>query len=210
MQSRSDATAADFSTDLVITTLPWGAVPGHVVEVGPIPSDEDIDAIRAAVARLRRRRRRRALAHDLLGFFDPALFLRGLEATDAEGAIRELGARMVREGVIDEDHVAGVIERERLSSTAFTEWLAVPHSMSMTARRTAIAVALLDAPLAWGDQAVRIVALVAFSEEERARFQAVFERFVELFSDRLVVRRLLERATGYAEFIEELTRALEL
>jgi lichenan operon transcriptional antiterminator len=207
--TRSDATADEFTTDLVITTLPWPAPPAHVVVVRPLPSDEDIDAIRSAVARVRRRRRRRALAHDLLGLFDPALFVRRLDATDADGAIRELGGLMVREGVIDEAHVDGVIERERLSSTAFTEWLAVPHSMSMTARRTAIAVALLDAPLPWGDQAVRIVALVAFSEEERGSFQAVFERFVELFSDRLVVRRLLERATGYAEFVDELLRVID-
>lgn len=207
--TRSDATPEEFTTDVVITTLPWAAPPAHVVVVRPLPSDEDIDAIRAAVARVRRRRRRRALAHDLLGFFDPALFVRRLDATDADGAIRELGGLMVREGVIDEAHVEGVIERERLSSTAFTEWLAVPHSMSMSARRTAIAVALLDAPLAWGDQAVRIVALVAFSEEERGSFQAVFERFVELFSDRRIVRRLLDRATGYAEFVDELLRVID-
>ena len=207
--TRTDVEPAGLAADLVVSTVPWEARPSNVVIVQPIPTEADVDAVRGAVSRIRRQRRRRAITDELLLYFDDALFFRDLEETDEEGVIRALGRRMLERGIVDEDYLEGVLSREQLSSTAFTEWLAVPHSMRMTARRTAIAIALVDPPIRWGEGTVQVVALVAFSAEGRATFQTVFEQFVDVFTDRADVQRLLRAATDFPSFIDELVRLID-
>jgi lichenan operon transcriptional antiterminator len=207
--TRTDVDPADLHADLVISTVPWDVRPANVVIVQPLPTDADLDAVRGAITRIRRQHRRRAITDELLRYFDDALFFRDLEERDAESVIRVLGDRMRERGIIDDDYLAGVLDRERISSTAFTEWLAVPHALTMSAKRTAIAIALYENPIPWGDATVQVVALVAFSAKDRASFQTVFEQFVEVFSDRQDVQRLLRAAQDFPSFIDELVRLID-
>jgi lichenan operon transcriptional antiterminator len=207
--TRTDVDPADLHADLVISTVPWDVRPANVVIVQPLPTDADLDAVRGAITRIRRQRRRRAIADQLLLYFDDALFFRDLEARDAESVIRVLGERMRERGIIDDDYLDGVLDRERISSTAFTEWLAVPHALTMSAKRTAIAIALYESPIPWGYGTVQVVALVAFSAKDRASFQTVFEQFVEVFSDRADVQRLLRASTDFPAYIDELVRLID-
>jgi lichenan operon transcriptional antiterminator len=207
--TRTDVDPADLHADLVISTVPWDVRPANVVIVQPLPTDADLDAVRGAITRIRRQRRRRAITDELLLYFDDALFFRDLDARDAESVIRVLGERMRERGIIDDDYLAGVLDRERISSTAFTEWLAVPHALTMSAKRTAIAIALFENPIPWGDATVQVVALVAFSAKDRASFQTVFEQFVDVFSDRTDVQRLLRASTDFPAYIDELVRLID-
>ena len=54
-----------------------------------------------------------------------------------------------------------------------------------------------------------VVALVAFSESDRAAFQTVFEQFVEVFSERESVQRIVRRATDLAGFLDELAAVID-
>jgi len=207
--TRTDVDPASLEADLVISTVPWSERPGDVVIVQPIPTEADLDAVRGAISRIRRQHRRRAITDELLLYFDDALFFRDPPARDAEAVIRLLGERMRERGIIDEDYLAGVLERERISSTAFTKWLAVPHALTMTATRTSIAIALFENPISWGEGTVQVVALVAFSAKDRASFQTVFEQFVEVFSERTDVRRLLRASHDFPAYIDELVRLID-
>ena len=142
-------------------------------------------------------------------FFDESLFFRNVHARDEPAMIRLLGERMIAGGIIDEDYVDGAIERERMSSTAFTDNLAVPHAMAMSARRTAIAIVVNDVPMAWGEQRVNVIAMIAFASAGRSSFQSVFDQFVEVFADRAEVQRLIRRSADFGGFIEELVRVID-
>ncbi len=207
--TRTDVDPAALQADLVISTVPWEVRPANVVIVQPFPTDADLDAVRGAVTRIRRQRRRRAIADELLLYFDDALFFRDSVVRDADGVIRLLGERMQERGIIDDDYLDGVLARERISSTAFTEWLAVPHALTMSAKRTAIAIALFENPIPWGEGTVQVVALVAFSAKDRAKFQTVFEQFVEVFSERSDVLRLIRASIDFPTYIDELVRLID-
>lgn len=207
VEQGEDAQADD--ADVVVTVLPSSSPVGRVVVIPPFPSEADFERIRAEVASVRRAHRRARLAASLAGYIAPDLFVRGLRGLDRDGAIRMLGDRMIDAGVIDRAYVEGALERERLSSTAFTEYLAVPHAMSMTAQRTAIAIAIDEAPIDWGGSPVNVVALIAFAESGRADFQEVFDQFVETFSERENVQRLVQGATDYPGLLAELARLME-
>lgn len=123
--------------------------------------------------------------------------------------IRALGDRMIAADAIGSDYVEQAVEREQMSSTAFTDTLAVPHAMTMNAKRTAIAIVVNDTAMDWGDARVNVIAFIAFSEGGRAAFQTVFDQFVEVFSDRDAVLGLIRRADTFTAFIDELVRIID-
>ncbi len=207
--TRSDVPWSSLGVDLVLSTIDPPVPTEGVVVVGPFFGDNDADRVRRSVARLRRSRRRSAIAAELLEYFSPALFLRNQEASDEEAMIRALGELMIADGAIDEDYLDGVIERERMSSTAFTDALAVPHAMAMSASRTAIAIAVNEHSVPWGDARVNVVALIAFSADGRARFQPVFDQIVEVFSVREDVQRIVRGSRDFRSFIDELVHTMD-
>ncbi|TDW29694.1 BglG family transcription antiterminator [Cryobacterium psychrophilum] len=207
--TRSDVHWDDLHADLVLTTIEPPVPAAGVLVIQPFLTEGDIDRIRRAAIRVRRLRRRAQIKDDLLQFFDESLFLRNFYVGDEEAMIRELGARMMRHGVIDEAYVHGALERERMSSTAFTDNLAVPHAMAMTAQRTSIAIVVNDSPMDWGDSRVTVVALIAFSAAGRASFQAVFDQFVEVFTDRADVQHLIRSSVDFPSFIDSLVHLMD-
>lgn len=210
VETRVDPDWASIDTDLVLSTIDPGLASDRIVRIQPFLTDADVDRVQTAAARIRRGRRLARLRTELEGYFVPSAFVRGLDAAAGEeGIIRRLGALLVADGVIDDDYVERAIQREQLSSTAFTDALAVPHAMGMTATRTAIAIGIAEPSVDWGEGRVQVVALVAFSETDREAFQTVFEQFVEVFSERESVQRLVRRGTDFAAFLDELVAVID-
>ncbi|MHC2999685.1 transcriptional antiterminator [Microbacterium sp. HJ5] len=215
VETRVDPDWDSIDTDLVLTTIDPAEASDRIVKVQPFLTDADIERVQAAAGRIRRSRRLARLRTELERYFAPSAFVRGLDArvpdaaSGEEGVIRLLGASLIEQGVIDEDYVERTIERERLSSTAFTDALAVPHALGMTATRTSIAIGIADPSIPWGEGRVQVVALVAFSETDREAFQTVFEQFVEVFSERDSVQRIVRRATDFTGFLDELVAVID-
>ena len=207
--TRTDVDPRELTSDLVISTIPSPALREGVVVVQPFLTDDDIDAIRQAISRVRRQRRRQRITDELLEYFDAELFFAEPPGDDPESIIRGLGASLVAAGIVDDRYVEGALERERMSSTAFSETLAMPHAMGLSAARTAIALALCPTPVAWGDARVSVVALIAFSREGRARFQPLFDQFVDVFASRREVGELVRVGDDFASFIGELAQLIE-
>jgi len=207
--TRSDVAWQSLEADLVLTTIDPPRPSDGVIVIQPFLTQGDIDRIRQHASRVRRMRHRARLKNDLLQFFDESLFSRNFYARDEIAMITALGERMTKTGLIDQSYVDGAIERELMSSTAFTDNLAVPHAMTMSAKRSSIAIVINDSPMDWGDNRVNVVALIAFSAEDRSTFQAVFDQFVEVFADRVEVQRLIRRSVDFASFIDELVHTMD-
>jgi lichenan operon transcriptional antiterminator len=208
--TRTDVSWQELKAELVLTTLePPQPAGENIVRIQPFLTERDVDQIRRAIVRVKRQRRRARIKDELLRYFSEDLFLRNAEAPSEESMIRLLGDRMVRRAIIDESYVDGAIERERMSSTAFTDLIAVPHAMAMTAVRTSIAIAVNEQSMPWGDSRVHVIALIAFSESDRASFQTVFDQFVEVFADDASVLELVRQSTSFATFIEKLVRLFD-
>lgn len=209
VETRVDPDWASIDTDLVLTTIDPAVPAERIVKIQPFLTDADIERVQSAAGRIRRSRRLARLRTELERYFEPGAFVRGLDELGEEAVIRTLGAKLIAQGVIDDDYVTRAIERERLSSTAFTDALAVPHAIGMTATRTSIAIGIADPSIPWGDGRVQVVALVAFSETDREAFQTVFEQFVEVFSERDSVQRIVRRATDFSGFLDELVAVID-
>ncbi|WP_150460951.1 BglG family transcription antiterminator [Nesterenkonia ebinurensis] len=209
VETEMDPDWAEITTDLVLTTIEPPVPDERTVLLPPFLTDADTGRISAAAARRRRALRLARLRAELEHYFHPDAFIRPLTAGSEEEAIRSLGAPLVDLGVIDGDYIERAVIREQLSSTAFTDALAVPHALKMTAGRTALSVGVADGSLPWGESRVQFVVLVAFSEEDREAFQTIFEQLVEVFNERDSVQRLLRRGTDFAGFLDELTAVID-
>jgi lichenan operon transcriptional antiterminator len=209
VETRADPDWESIGTDLVLTTIDPPIAGDRIVRIQPFLTESDIERVQAAAGRIRRARRLMRLRAELERYFDASAFVRGLEAASEEEVIRRLGALLVAQGVIDDDYVERTIQREELSSTAFTDALAVPHALGMTATRTSIAIGIADPSIPWGESRVQVVAMVAFSETDRAAFQTVFEQFVEVFSERDSVQRIVRRAGDFPAFLDELVAVID-
>jgi lichenan operon transcriptional antiterminator len=210
VETRADPDWASLDSDLILTTIAPPESSDRIVTIPLFLTDADVERVHAAAMRVRRIRRLARLRAELEKYFAPGAFVRDLDPDAGEKAIiRRLGALLVAEGVIDDTYVERSIERERMSSTAFTEALAVPHALSMTASRTAIAVGMADRPIPWGESRVQVVVMVAFSESDRAAFQTVFEQLVEVFSEHDSVQRLMHKGTDLPAFLDELVAVID-
>ena len=70
-------------------------------------------------------------------------------------------------------------------------------------------VGIAEPSIPWGEGRVQVVAVVAFSETDREAFQTVFEQFVEVFSERDSVHRIVRRATDFTGFLDELVAVID-
>ncbi|MGC5222309.1 BglG family transcription antiterminator [Micromonospora sp. DT81.3] len=210
VETRVDPDWNSIDTDLVLTTIDPPTPSERIVRIQPFLTDADVERVTAAAGRVRRGRRLARLRAELERYLDASAFVRGLDGTAGEEAvIRHLGGLLVAQGVIDDGYVERTIERERMSSTAFTDALAVPHALGMTATRTSIAIGIGEQSIPWGEARVQVVALVAFSESDRAAFQTVFEQLVEVFSERDSVQRIVRRGVDFAGFLDELVAVID-
>lgn len=207
--TRTDVEWDALDAEVILTTIDPPRPSDRTVVIQPFLTEGDIERVRAATSRVRRLRRRAQITDQLRQFFDESLFVRNFYAPSEAAMIRALGDRMRAQGIIDQGYIDQAIEREQMSSTAFTDNLAVPHAMAMTATRTSIAIAVNDAPMNWGDNRVNLVALIAFNESERASFQGIFDQFVEVFAERSDVQQLIKRSVDYSSFIEELVHLID-
>jgi len=210
VETRVDPDWDAIDTDLILTTIDPPTLSERIVHIQPFLTEADIERVQAAAGRVRRSRRLARLRVELQRYFSPDAFIGRVDASaDSDSVIRALGARLVAQGVIDEGYVERALERERLSSTAFTDSFAVPHALGMTATRTAIGVAIADPSIPWGDGRVQVVAMVAFSASDREAFQTVFEQLVEVFSERESVQRIVRRGTTFTSFLDELVAVVD-
>lgn len=207
--TRTDVDWSTLGTDLVLTTIASRAPRENEVVIQPFLTVADVENIRRAITTVRRHARRLKIKDDLLRYFTPELFFRELHAPDELAMIQTLGERMIAAGVVDDAYVRGAIERERMSSTAFTDNIAVPHAMAMTASETSIAIVINDSPMPWGENRVNVIAFIAFAEDGRNSFQEVFDQFVEVFAHRADVQPIVKRGTDFPSFIEELVRVID-
>lgn len=192
---------SSLTTDLVVSTI---AVPptvhADVVEVSPVLARTDLDRVADAVRFARDRKRAARIRWTMSELFDPRLFRRVPHATQDE-ALRVMCADLTREGVAAPTFHEDVLERERLSPTAFGGSIAVPHSLRMDCHRTAISILISDEPIAWAESQVHLVALFALSPTGRHVFRDVLDEFIATLADPARIARIVSEGTSYERFV---------
>lgn len=183
------ATLADI--DFVVTTVPLDecALPHVLVDFSL--NTQDTESISRLVNSIGSNR-----ASKIGKFFHPALFER-VGGPVSKGAVLELLCKKLEAiGVVEDDFIASVIEREGLSETNMGPNFAIPHSMKPISLNTKVAVALLDEPVNWNESApeVRIVFLLAVRAGDRENIENLYDLLLEVANNRHMQQAVLEAA----------------
>ena len=197
-----DAYLADPSeSDVVITTID---VPVHAdslkILIGPILTKQNVRKIRGRLTDIQERRRH-LYAQGLVGrLLRPQLYLRNIDVTSADDCIEYMGEMLIGHNLATREFINDIHPREKVSSTAFTDSLAVPHAISVYPKESFIAVAHNDAPIPWGRHDVRFVLLIGIAQEDMGLFRDVLDLIIEAFSSVETTMRLMQTDT-FDEFI---------
>lgn len=196
------------NVDLVISTVPLKPFPDREVAViNSWMTDRDYDSLNMHIENIRRTQKKQLLLEQLIAVTNPAMFHRNILFDSKEDIIRFMMEDMCNLGYADETYLDGILERERMSSTAF-DYVAVPHSMAMNAKKTGMYIMLYDHPVLWGGKFVNIILLFTISKDEIGLFRNVFDNLVVLLMERMTLNRVLQSKT-YNEFIKNVVDSYE-
>ncbi len=123
--------------------------------------------------------------------------------------INSIGELMTEHEFIDSTYILDVIEREKMSSTIFNNRVAVPHSMHMTALKSAIAIVINKKPQKWEDSNVQLIAFIAFNRDERKLFTDIYDSFIRIISEPENIDTIVA-SKDYEDFIEKLTSLMPM
>lgn len=134
-------------------------------------------------------------------FFEKELFHIYNDIENKEDVIHRLCESLYYKGYVDQQYEGLVLAREQIAPTAYGSMFAIPHAVKKAGFATRIAVALLDKPIDWNQQKVRLVFLFCLTKERNEEFDLLFEKLVGLLDETKKVRELL-KCKKYEEFLE--------
>lgn len=143
------------------------------------------------------------------GFFQKELFFKLSHVSDKKELLAMLCERLAEKDIVEEDFIASVLEREKLGRTNMNELFALAHPMSLCAKDTKVAVAILKKPLVWGydewgqAETVQIVFLLAIKQEMQKDLVHLYDSMIEIVNNTKLQQRLIS-ADSFEEFISEL------
>jgi transcriptional antiterminator/mannitol/fructose-specific phosphotransferase system IIA component (Ntr-type) len=189
--------------DMVISTVEMPTHASNLLVVNPLLTSKDIAGIDALVGKLNEQLRKKMSKEFLQRLFSPQLFFRNVQCKSPEEYIRFMGGRCKNLGLVGSTFVDDVVLRESVSSTAFTESLAVPHAINQFARKSFICILHNDEAIPWTSGSVHFILLIGISKDQMQNFNESFDLLVDLFMDSQRLAALL-RSNSFSDFMSEL------
>lgn len=189
--------------DLIITTVPLTTECKHVILVNPVLTRQNIVSIHAALDDIYSEKKLQSVRQFLHKLLHKELYFRNISLESAEDYIWFMGRKCMEHGYVKEDFIKDVLLRESVSCTAFTDALAVPHSISQYADRSFICVLHNDLPIQWNMRTVHFVFLIGIAEQDMKYFKDSFNLIIELFTSKNRTFEILKTNT-FEEFCEKM------
>lgn len=94
--------------------------------------------------------------------------MKNIYLDSAKDYIKFMGNILYENKYVKTTYVDDVLIRENMSSTAFNNNVAIPHSMKMDALKTGVCLIVNDKPVKWGREKVQIIAMIPINEKKNS------------------------------------------
>ncbi|GCF93103.1 transcriptional antiterminator [Enterococcus florum] len=178
-----------------ITTTPY-------VVINPFFTLEDRQQVSEKIFELKEIKRKEQFSKNLLSVVDKKHFIYREKKMASEPLLQELCTQMEQDGFVGNDFFTQLMEREKLSSTAFGP-VALPHTLTMDAKKTGIFIVAAPKGIQWGSQVVTLVFLLSINYHNRHLFRELFDDLALICTDEQNVHRL-SQSKSFDTFIENL------
>ncbi|MFE4709101.1 BglG family transcription antiterminator [Peribacillus simplex] len=183
--------------DFIVSTIPIpDNLPIPVIEVNTILGTNDFEKIENIMLEKK---------HKTIKYTREELVFLQQNLETKEKVIHFLGDKLQKLGLVNEEFIASVFEREAISPTCFGNLVAVPHPIMPQTDTTFWTVCTLQKPITWEDKRVQFVCLLSVQKNSNEDLQKMYNLLVNVIDDIHTVQRLLKCRT-YQEFIDVFLR----
>lgn len=194
-------------TDLIITTIPISKIlTTPMIQISLFLTDKDRMTLSDKIEELRKTKKRKEFEGYLRELIIPDFFEKKNGLPTEKECINYMVKKMTKHGYVDNSFKNEILEREKMSSTAFGNF-AIPHAMKMYAHKTGMNIIVSDEPILWNGQSVNLVIMLCFNINERYIFNEIFDPITMILSESENVRKITN-SKSYEDFIQNLVNLL--
>lgn len=195
------------NTDFILTSIPIAALTKiPVVQISFFPNENDRMLLNDIILKTRKQKEAQLFEDYLRELLLEELFEINDSIHNSEDCIKYMSQKLINKGYVSDEFYKDVLEREKLSSTAFSG-AAIPHSMYMNALRTTISILISPHGIQWSNTNVNIVIMMSFKKNERYIFNEIFEPITMILTESSNLTSLISTKT-YDDFIRTMVDLL--
>lgn len=186
-----------YDCDFILSTVHISGLYKDAIYVSPVLSNEEVEKVNHYV---------KCTSNKVFSdFLSEKISLFQVQANDSNkyGIIRTLGKLLYENGYVDKDFTESAIKREKLSSTAIGNSIAIPHAYQGHVLKQGIAFLQLRKPIMWGDEKVQLVFLLSIDMRSESHFTRLFEEISSISKDYHKIEELTH-CLDYSELIDVL------
>lgn len=169
-------------SDLLLTTIQSTIQHPHKITINPILTKQNIFKIWNEIEEIQEVKKRIYAKVFLEQMLYPELFVRNVYLNNVQEYIEYLGQLCIDQKFIQPNFIKDVLLRESVSSTAFTDCLAIPHAINQYAEHSFICVLHNDTPIPWGRHQVKFVLMIGIAQQDMKYFKDAFDLIIDLYS----------------------------
>ncbi|WIF95215.1 BglG family transcription antiterminator [Caminicella sporogenes] len=191
--------------DIILTTVPIKEdIPIPKILVNAVLEDSDLDEIKSKIKNIDYCKNDEINFEDL---FVPDLFFTDIKFESKEKVLDFLTSNMVDKGYIDKSIKQSILAREKLSSTAIGNLVAIPHALEVVEVPSCVCIGILNKPIVWDkDKKVQLIMILSISKNISDRFNDLFSSLYQVTKSPLSVVELIKQKDFdrfYIKFLSE-------
>lgn len=185
--------------ELLLTTIQLLDQHPHTVLINPILTKQNMRQIWKELEEIEEEKKTLHAKVFLQRMLRPELYIRNIQQSDETSYIEYMGKLCLKHHYVQADFIKDVLVRESVSSTAFTDCLAVPHAINQYADSSFICVLHNDTAIPWGKHQVNFVLMIGVAEADMKYFNDAFHLIIDSYSSMDKTIQLLH-TTSFQEF----------
>ncbi|WP_288227305.1 BglG family transcription antiterminator [uncultured Enterococcus sp.] len=185
------------TVDFVITTVPLEQLSVPHIYINMATLDKEIGKIEPFIQRFDEAN------GEIFSLFQEAFYFHG-DVENKERLLKKMTQQLVDKGYVPASFHDSIMKREAINQTNINEWLAIPHPMSLLAKQSAVAVAVIPNGVDWGNgDLVKFVFLFAISKEDYEDTEEIYSLILE-FMEREEIQQALLQQSDYPHFLTQI------
>lgn len=192
-----DYNKTPITAEMIISEVPLE----HAILVSPFITNDQLKEIGKRIETQIQTKESENFNLSLRQMFTEDIFFQNICGENKYVILENIGNQLMERGYVDNAFIDSVIKREQLSSTCFTNGLAIPHAISPNVKKSFISFTRYDHSQAWDDKTVSIIIFIGISYPDRKTFRSVFNHLVKLFEKQTSISEVA-KCTNYEDIIQ--------
>lgn len=176
--------------DFIISTVPIDIpLVDHIV-ISPLFNQQDKLALTQFIEKLKKAPEDVPDHHVIIRSTAEDLVFFNVTKDHRYQVVEMLATALCNKGYVHRDFIHSAVNREQKSATGVGGGIAIPHGDPALIHTSALAIAISKKPMAWGNEDVSLVFMLALAKENQQTHRAIIANIASLSEAPLVVHKL--------------------